>query len=87
MAESRRQGLEAGLELGLSRRRTVASVRPWKEPSIVTISLFPPRTSFPYLRASLMAASFASAPLLQKKALPAKDAWTSRSARRPWASV
>ena len=46
----------------------VARVRPWKERSSVTIVFFEsPPVSWPYLRASFIAASFASAPLLPKK--------------------
>ncbi len=45
----------------------VASVRPWKESFIVISSYLPPSFSWPYFRASLIAASLASAPLLQKK--------------------
>ena len=45
----------------------VASVRPWKPWTVVTISYAPPRCLAPHFRASLMAPSFASAPLLAKK--------------------
>ena len=44
----------------------VASVRPWKPPSKVMISNAPPLCSEPYLRASLIAPSLASAPELVK---------------------
>ena len=51
----------------------VASVRPWKAPSNVTMRK---RSGWPfaawYLRAILMAASFASAPELEKKTTSAK---------------
>ena len=46
---------------------TVASVRPWKAWSAEIIPYAPSRLRLPHLRASLMAASLASAPLLQKK--------------------
>ena len=53
---------------------TVASVRPWKACCMVMISTRSVlQRSLAYLRASLMAASFASAPLLQKKARSAKE--------------
>ena len=44
----------------------VASVRPWKPPSNAMISHAPSLARRPHLRASLMAPSLASAPLLQK---------------------
>ena len=45
----------------------VASVRPWNPCSMVTISKAPPRCRLPHFRASLMAPSLASAPLLHRK--------------------
>ena len=60
---------------------TVASVRPWKEPSVVMISKALSLFFLPHLRAILMAASLASAPLLQKKTRPGNASSTSRRAR------
>ena len=45
----------------------VARVLPWNPCSKVMISKAPPLFTCPHLRASLMAPSFASAPLLAKK--------------------
>jgi len=45
---------------------TAARVRPWKESTAVMISKAPFLCSRPHLRASLIAASLASAPLLPK---------------------
>ena len=61
---------------------TVAMVRPWKESAAVMMSYRSgrPNVSRLYFRASLMAASFASAPLLQKKARSAKEWLQSSSA-------
>ena len=53
-------------------------VRPWKDWIIEMIVWRP--VLLPYLRASLIADSFASAPLLQKNALPRPLAWQSFSA-------
>ena len=57
---------------------SVASVRPWKESIIVMISFRP--VAEPYFRASLIIASLASAPLLQKKTVPSKPREISFSA-------
>src|SRR2546427_587523 len=68
-----------------SRRSVAASVanrRPWKLPLKATISLFPD-----HLRANLNAASFASAPELQKKTRSANDRATSSSASRSAGAV
>src|SRR3989442_114472 len=59
----------------------VASVRPWKEPVVVMISNAPSRLRAPHFRASLMAASFASAPELQKKTREGNESSTRRRAR------
>ncbi len=59
-------GSNSGSKAGLPEADMVASVRPWKAPCVVTISYAPPRCFAPHLRASLIAPSFASAPLLQK---------------------
>ncbi|MNY40413.1 hypothetical protein D3C86_1751560 [compost metagenome] len=53
----------------------VASVRPWKLWSMVMISYAPFLCLRPHLRASLMAPSLASAPLLAKKTL-SKQLWS-----------
>ena len=45
----------------------VARVRPWNAFTRVTISWAPPRATVPHFRASLMAPSLASAPVLVKK--------------------
>jgi hypothetical protein len=67
--ESRPQRPEPLVVLRLGRGRQVApSVRPWKPPSNVMILYAPWACS----RASLIAASLASAPLLQKNAWPPK---------------
>ena len=52
---------------GLPLADMVAMVRPWNAPSNVTISYAPSFRLRPHFRASLIAPSFASAPLLQKK--------------------
>ena len=51
---------------------SVANVRPWKEPVVDRISYRPP-CSLPQRRASFIAASFASAPLLQRKTRSANE--------------
>ena len=63
------QGFEARVHLTVTVAVRVAMVRPWKLPSTTTIDgdLMP--SLLPLSRASLMAASLASAPELQKKAL------------------
>jgi len=60
-------GSKSGSNAGLPEADIVASVRPWKAPWVVTISNAPPRWSWPHFRASLMAPSLASAPVLQRK--------------------
>ena len=55
---------------GLPDADIVASVRPWKACSIVMISKAPPRWRAPHFRASLMAPSLASAPLLHRNTSP-----------------
>ncbi len=61
-------------------------VRPWNEPRMVMI-LYRPTGSLCIL-ASLMAASIASAPLLQKKHLPPpKECSAIFCASWPWGSV
>ncbi len=64
---------------------SVAIVRPWKEFFAVMISKRP--ESCPALRASLISASLASAPLLQKKTLPGPVSSTIRCASRPCHSL
>ena len=59
-----------------------ANNRPWNAPLNATISVFPD-----HLRANLNAASFASAPELQKKTRSAKERATSSSASRSPGSV
>src|SRR6266849_5880453 len=66
---------------------TVASVLPWNEPDVVMISNAPPRLRAPHLRATLIAASLASAPELQKNTRDGKESWTSRRARSTWGRV
>ncbi len=58
----------------------VARVRPWKPWSMVMISCAPSRYRAPHFRASLIAPSLASAPLLQKKTWARPDASASRVA-------
>ena len=60
------------------------SVRPWKPPSKVMILY---RGRLLCRRTSLMAASLASVPELQKNACPPKLRSESAFAQRPWASV
>ena len=64
------------------------SVRPWKAPRIVMMSTTSvARVSFAYFRASLMAASLASVPELQKKARSPNE-WSTRSfARWIWDGI
>ncbi len=57
-------------------------MRPWKLPLVETILYLP--FGLPLSRASLIAASFASVPLLQKKLIPPKSvrspsAWAKRA--------
>ena len=61
-----------------------ANVRPWNEFSNVMILYRPWPT---WMRASLMAASLASAPELQKNVLPPKPVVAIHSASRPCGSV
>jgi hypothetical protein len=57
-------------------------VRPWNAPRIVTMSTTSEaRVSFAYFRTSLIAASFASVPELQKSTRSAKE-WSHRSLAR-----
>jgi hypothetical protein len=77
---------------GVERRRLgrtdiVASVRPWKAPWVVTISNAPPRWSWPHLRASLMAPSLASAPVLHRKTESSPFVPAARLASRAIASL
>ena len=75
-------GSKGFLYSGRSVAASVAKRRPWKLPVKATISLFPD-----HLRANLNAASFASAPELQKNTRSAKDRATSSSASRSAGSV
>ena len=61
---------------------TAPTVRPWKELSRATSPERPGYAS----RANLIAASFASVPLLQKKARERPESVTSRSASSPCAA-
>src|SRR3990172_9499460 len=66
----------------------VAKVLPWKERSMVIISYRSPSIFvFAYLRASFIAPSFASAPLLQKKTLSENECWQRREANRICGSI
>src|SRR4030043_255191 len=66
----------------------VARVLPWKERSMVMTSYrSPPIFSLENLRASFNAPSFASAPLLQKNTLSAKECWQRREANWIWGSI
>ena len=67
---------------GRSVAASEANSRPWNEPVKATISDFPD-----HLRANLNAASFASAPELQKNTRLANDRATSSSASRSPGSV
>jgi len=58
----------------------VASVRPWKLFSKVMISWAPPRCTRPHLRASLIAPSLASAPVLAKNTRSKPECCVSRFA-------
>jgi hypothetical protein len=60
----------------------VANRRPWNDPEKATISGFPA-----HLRANLKAASFASAPELQKNTRSANERATSSAASRSAPSV
>ena len=62
----------------------VAMLRPWKAFSYTTISGRSMPRSWPYLRASLIAASLASRPVQQKKALVRPDNSTSLAASFSW---
>ena len=64
---------------------SAAYVRPWKPPSMVMIVDRP--AAWPWTRASLMAASLASAPLLQKNALPPNARSESNWANSPCGSM
>src|SRR5437660_1053340 len=75
-------GSSGFLYSGRSVAASVAKRRPWKLPLKATISLFPD-----HLRANLNAASFASAPELQKNTRSANDRATSSSASRSAGSV
>ena len=57
----------------------VVRVRPWKE--LIKVTIWEAPLFSPYLRATLTAHSLASAPELQKKALPMPAAWHSAWAR------
>jgi hypothetical protein len=57
----------------------VANVRPWKEPVVARISNRPPCAA-PQRRASFIAASFASAPLLQRNTRSANESRQSSAA-------
>ena len=59
-------GSNSGSNAFLPDADMVASVRPWKPPSKVMISYAPFLYCAPYLRASLIAPSLASAPELAK---------------------
>ncbi|MGY3110925.1 hypothetical protein ACVWW7_007552 [Bradyrhizobium sp. LM6.9] len=59
-------GSNSGSKAFLPEADIVASVRPWKPPSKLMISNAPPLCRLPYLRASLIAPSLASAPELAK---------------------
>src|SRR6266403_3805780 len=63
-------GSNSGSKAFLPDADIVASVRPWKPPSKVMISWAPERCVAPYLRASLIAPSLASAPELAKNTWP-----------------
>jgi hypothetical protein len=52
---------------GLPLAAIIASVRPWKLPPKLSTVLAPPLCRWPHLRASLTAASLASAPLVAMK--------------------
>ena len=73
-------GWKASWYLGWPVAATAPMVRPWKDFSAVMISKAPPLCCLPHLWAILIAASLASAPLLQKKTRLGKDSSTSRLA-------
>jgi hypothetical protein len=74
---------------GLPVAASVARVRPWKPPRVATIPVAPsPRLARPHRLATLMAASLASAPELDRKTLASPPKCpTSRSASSTWGPV
>ena len=74
---------------GLPVAASVARVRPWKPPRVATMPVAcSPRLARPQRLATLMAASLASAPELDRNTLASPPKWpTSRSASSTWGPV
>ncbi len=80
-------GSNPACTLRLPVAESVASERPWKAFSMTTIAGSAMPRSWPYLRASLIAASFASSPELQKNTSSRPVISATRSAAASWSGM